>query len=131
MKTRVVVWTVAGLLVVAGVVFLLATSRRTPPVEISLPRIQQNAADRLAELEEFADEVAATKDAMASEIDAEVEFAPVERLIAQAREKLQAAAGAQQAPAAYDALREAQEFIREARRAYQQLEGGRPRPAGL
>jgi len=131
MRTRVIVWTIAGLLVVAGVIFLLATSRGTPPVEITLDKVKDAAAERIGQLDTLAAEVAQAKEAPPPGVDVGSLFAETERLIAEARTKLQQAGEAANVKQGYDSLRAGQELAREARRAFQLAVKQVPQQRGL
>ncbi len=117
MKTRAVVWTIAGILVVAGVIFFVATSRNTSPVKVDLARVREYVEVPRHKLEKFVEDVVKVKASLPPGTDLQSEFAEIDRLVADAKEKLERIEQTEGVKEAYDLLRQARESMRDARRA--------------
>ena len=130
MKTRVVVWTIVGLLVVAGVIFLVTSSKRPPQV-----------VKDLASMREQAEQVSGKLDILQADID-ELRQLPgagdeataldgVDSMIARTRAGLDHIRTTEDVDAAFESLRESREMMQDARRAFRDAEKKlRPRPRG-
>ena len=117
MKTRVVVWTVVGILVVAGIIFLVVTSRKAPHVRMDLDSVKAQAVRALDKLGRLEEEVVQAKAAMPSGSDPARQFADADSLLAKTRAGLEQVEGLEGTNEAYEQLRKAKELMREARRA--------------
>ncbi len=117
MKTRVVVWAVVGILVVAGIIFLVATSRKAPHVRMDLDSVKAQAVRALDKLGRLEKEVAQAKAAMPPGSDPARQFADADSLLAKTRAGLEQVEGLEGMNEAYEQLRKTKELMRTARRA--------------
>lgn len=115
MKSRVVVWAVVGILAAAAVIFFVVTTRKPPDVNITLDRIAEYSVrvnERLGRLEA---EINQAKSALPAGTGTG-QVAEAERLVNEARTRLEETRSAQNVKHAYAKLQQAQDAMRDARR---------------
>lgn len=130
MKTRVVVWTIVGLLVVAGVIFLITSSRRPPQVVKDLPSMREQAEQVSGKLDILQVDVDELRQLPGAGAEAAA-FNGVDSMIARTRAGLDHIRTTEDVESAFDSLRESRKMMRDARRAFRDVEKKlRPRPRG-
>ena len=122
MKTRILVWTIVGLLVIAGVIFLVTSSRRSPDVVKDLVSIKEQATQiggKLDILQRNADDL---REGMPPGVDYTAELDSVDSLIVQTRGELDRILETDDVNEAYDKLSGARKMLRDSRRAFRDVE---------
>ncbi len=115
MKSRVIVWTIVGLAVIAGLVFIFATPNRTRTPKLTLERLQTEAARLEPAVERTGRRVAeARKNAKSGE--AEAQLGQIDRQLAEARQLLADVRSAGDVKTAEEKLRAARQLMRSLRR---------------
>jgi len=128
MKLRAIVWTVVGLVVVVGVVFMLSARRRSPAARLSPEELQSQVTMVEGKLAGLEQDIAVTRVQLPPGSDPAV-FAPVEQAIMDARNKLDEAKRADKLADGYERLKDARKQLAEATRIYKKATRP-PRPAG-
>jgi len=129
-KTRIIVWAVVGLLVVAGVVFIIATSGGRATAKKTLEGYANQAQRTSRELDRLVERADAARAGAALGPDAEAGLQEMSRFEAEARAKLEQIQSAKDTKQAEQLLREAKESVQSARRALELAVPPR-RPGGL
>jgi hypothetical protein len=129
MKLRAIVWSLVGVVVVIGVVFLLATRRKSPQGRLDLEGVRRQAAIVSGKLASLDQDLALARAQLPPDRDPAV-FAPVEQAVMDARNILDEAQRLENVSAASDKLREARKRLSLGTRKLRELT--RPkRPSGM
>ncbi|MFO7676247.1 MAG: hypothetical protein R6X12_08035 [bacterium] len=129
MKVRAVVWSLVGLVVVAGVVLLVATPNRTPQARIDIDGVRRQAgvvSGKLASLEE---KLVFARGQLPPGQDPDT-LAPVEQHLAEARSAVDEAGRLEDVDAAYEKLKAARKQLSLGTRKLNELTRPR-RPGGV
>jgi hypothetical protein len=128
MKMRAIVWTVVGLLVVVGVVFMLSARRRSPAARLTAEELQSQVTMVEGKLAGLEQDIAMTRAKLPPGSDPAV-FAPVEQAIMDARNMLDEAKRADKPDAGFARLKDARKQLADATRLFKKATRP-PRPAG-
>jgi hypothetical protein len=120
MKSRVVVWVIVGLVVVAGIIFLLVTPRG-PRVRVDEKTVEAQLVKSEGKLAKLEEEIAQVKSALPQGSPMEAEFGELDKLVSEAHAKVNEVKAAEGVKASYAKLREAQQTISDARRQFRKL----------
>lgn len=127
--SRILVWSLVGVVVIVGVIVLATAPKRTAsgPV-ITLEVVKRQVADAEVQLDRLVARLEARRKAVPSGADTEA-FAEADRLLAQSRDKLGQAKAADELNEARQLMVEARGTLRKARRAVEVAtkSGSRPR----
>lgn len=131
MKSRIVIWTIVGILVLLGVV-LIATGRKSPRVpKVTLDLARSEAAKAEMQLDRLGARIAEARKTTAPGATPNQGLEEAERLLAQAREKLGQVKQAGDLKQAEALLIESRQMLRSARRAVELATKAASRPHGL
>ena len=126
MKSRVVVWVIVGLVVLAGVIFLLVTPRG-PGVRVTEKTVEAQLVRSEGKLAKLEEEIAQVKSALPPGSPVKAKFDELDKLMSEAQAKVNEVKAAEGFKASYARLREAQEAIGDARRMFRKLVKEAPR----
>jgi len=131
LKTRIVIWTIVGILVLVGVVLIAAprNSPRLPKVTLDLARSE--AAKAETQLDRLAARTVEARKTIAPGATPNKNLEEAERLLAQAREKLGQVKQASDLKQAESLLIQGRRMLREARRAVELATRTASRPHGM
>jgi len=121
MKTRVVVWAIVGLVVVAGVVFILTTSGKTPAVQKTLEMIQAQGTEVARDLDEVVQEAESLRQNLPQSPNVAPLFARFDSLRATAEHALQTLKTTEDAKQADRDLTEGRKATSEARQVFKKI----------
>jgi len=131
LKSRIVIWTIVGILVLLGVV-LIATGRKSPRVpKVTLDLARSEAAKAEMQLDRLGARIAEARKTTAPGATPNQGLEEAERLLAQAREKLGQVKQAGDLKQAEALLIESRQMLRSARRAVELATKAASRPHGL
>jgi hypothetical protein len=116
LKSRIVVWTIVGVLVLLGLIFILSAPKGAPGGQVTLERVKQEAAQTATQLDRLAARLAEVQKTAAPGADTSKGLGEAGRLLAQAREKLGQITQVQDGKQAESVLSDAKQFVRRARR---------------
>jgi hypothetical protein len=131
LKSRIVVWTIVGVLVLIGVV-VIATAQKSPRgPKVTLDVIRSEAVQAETQLDRLVARTAEARKAVAPGVAPSRSLDEADRLLAQAREKLGQAKQATDLRQAELLLIDGRRMLREARRAVELATRGASKPRGL
>lgn len=122
MRTRVVVWIVVGVVVAAGVIFIVATSGKTPPTQKTTELLQVQADKVLGDLQEVEAQANTVRQQVPQGVDVAGLFERFDSLAVDARSALEAAKAAVEVQQADLKLTEGRKTTSEARRTLKKIE---------
>ncbi len=131
MKSRIVIWTIVGILVLVGII-VIATGRKSPQgPRVTLDLAKSEAAKAEIQLEHLVVEATEARKAMAPGATPGRSLEEADRLLAQAREKLGQVKQATDAKQAELLLIDGRQMLRKARRAVEVATRAGSKPHGL
>lgn len=122
MRTRVVVWIVVGVVIAAGVIFIVATSGKTPPTQKTAELLQVQANKVLGDLQEVEAQANAVRQQVPQGVDVAGLFERFDSLAANARVALESVKGLADANQADLKLVEGRKATSEARQTLKKIE---------
>ena len=120
MQTRTVVWSLVGLVILAGVVFLVST-RRAPATQLTVENIREQAARVGGKLDRLEQDIMTARGQLPQGVDPTEKFGAVESLFGQARAAVDRVGTAEEAKQAYAGLKEARNLLSECTRKFKQV----------
>ena len=130
MKSRILVWSLVGIVVIVGVIIALTAPKTSSGPKVTTDMIKSEAARAEVQLDRLVARVAAGRRSVAPGTGTEG-FDEADRLLAETREKLGQAIQATDAKEALKLLVESRETLRKARRAVELATKPRSRPPGV
>jgi hypothetical protein len=130
LKSRILVWSLVGIVVIVGVIIALKAPKTAGGSKVTTDMIKSEAARAEAQLDRLVARVAEGRKSVAPGTGAEG-FDEADRLLAEAREKLGQVIQATEAKEAQKLLIESREALRKARRAVELATKPRPKPSGI
>ncbi|MCX6840910.1 MAG: hypothetical protein NTX53_01245 [candidate division WOR-3 bacterium] len=131
MKSRFLVWTLVGVLVVIGVVAIATSPKSTPVPKVTLDLVKSGAVQAETQLDRLAVRVAEAKKAAAPGAVPDRRLEEADGLLAQAREKLGQVKQATDVRQAEVLLVDGRKMLRRARRAVELATKTASRPHGM
>ena len=130
MKSRIIVWSVVGIIVIIGVVVIATAPKSTRGPKVTPDAVKSEVAQAEGEIERLVARLAEGRKTIAPGADtSKVEEA--NRLLAEAREKLGQVSQAADVKEGLRLLKEARETLRKARRAVELAAKPKSRPQGM
>jgi hypothetical protein len=130
-KSRILVWSLAGIVVIVGVIVIAtAPKRKASAPKITLDTVKSEVADAEAQLDRLVARLDARRKAVPRGADAGA-FDEADRLLAQARDKLGQAKAATDLKEARQLMVDARETVRKARRAVELATKPKSKPQGI
>ncbi len=129
MKLRIVVWALVGLVVIAGSIFLVATSGKRPVARRTVESCRAQAERTMKQLDRLTLRAEAVRTSTPTTPELEQRLAEVARLVSEARAKAEQVCSSSDTKQAVQLLREAKTLMNGARRALD-LAAGPRRPTG-
>ena len=130
MKSRILVWSLVGIVVIVGVIIALTAPKTSSGPKVTTDMIKSEAARAEAQLDRLVARVAGGRKSVAPGVGTE-RFDEADRLLAEAREEFGQAMLATDAKEAQKLLVEARKTMRSARRAVELATKPRPKPSGI
>ncbi len=125
MKTRIIVWSLVAIIVIAGLVFIFSPRSRPVPVRtVTIETIRADAVQSLRQVERLEKKLARAVPNAPGAVEAG-------QLLADVRARLGQISSATELGPAEASLREAKQLLRRARRQVEVAVKGRPAPTGL
>jgi hypothetical protein len=121
MKTRVIVWAIVGLVVVAGVVFILTTSGRTPTVRKTLEMLQAQGTEVAKDLDQVVQEAESLRQNLPQGPNVAPLFARFDSLRSTAEKALQTIETTEDPKQAGRSLTEGRKATSEARQVFKKI----------
>jgi hypothetical protein len=131
LKTRIVTWTIVGILVLIGVVVIASGPRAPRGPKVTLDMAKGEAVKAEAQIDRLVARIAEARKAVAPGATPDKSLEEADRLLAQAREKLGQVKQATELKQAESQLIEGKRMLREARRAVELATKAASRPHGL
>ncbi len=120
MQTRTVVWSLVGLVILAGVIFLLST-RKPPPTPFTVENIREQAARVSRKLDKLEQDIMTARGQLPQGVDPTEKFGAVESLLSRARAAVDQVGTAEEPKQAYAALEEARQLLSECTRKFKRV----------
>ena len=131
LKSRIVVWTLIGIVVIVGVVVIAtAPKKASRGTQVTLDSVKSGAAEADTQLDRLAARIATGKKGVAPAAGSNSHLEEADSLLMQARDKLDQASKATDLKQAEQLLMDGRLMLRRARRAVE-LATSRSRPRGL
>ncbi len=120
MQTRTVVWSLVGLVILVGVIFLVST-RKAPATQLTVENIREQAARVSSKLDKLEQDITTARGQLPKGFDPTVKFGAVESLLGRARAAVDQVGTAEDAKQAYAGLKEARQLLSECTRKFKQV----------
>ena len=130
MKSRIVVWSLVGIVVIAGVIVVLTAPKSSRGPAATTDAIKSEVAKADTQLDRLVARVAQRRKSVAPGVSAE-HLDEADRLLAAAREKLDQATQATDIKEAGQLLIQSREALQKARRAVELVTKPASKPAGM
>ena len=131
MKSRIVIWTIVGILVLIGVVVVATAPKAKRGAKVTLDLIKSQAAQAETQLDRLVARTAEARKAMAPGATPNRGLEEADRLLAQAREKLGQAKQATDLKQGQLLLIDGRQMLRRARRAVEVATKTASKPHGM
>lgn len=115
MKSRVIVWTIVGLVAIAGLVFVVATPARQRSPKLTVDRLHAEASQMETQIERAARRIDAARKAVPAS-DAESNISKLEARLDETRQAVASVREATEVKKAEEQLRTARQLMRSLRR---------------